>query len=92
MKIDIHHLAQLANIKLTKTEKEKYQKQLEEILDYVEQLQQVETSSIESTSKVIKNQNITFKDGDAKKQTLKSLKNLKAGKRNYFGLERVKWE
>lgn len=36
---DLDHLADLANIKLKKDQKEKLSKDLEEILDYVEKLQ-----------------------------------------------------
>lgn len=44
---DVEHVAKLARLELTDTEKEKYTNQLGAILDYVEQLNEVDTSNVE---------------------------------------------
>ena len=44
--MDINHIAKLARINLSETEKEKYSKQFEHILNYVEKLKEVETKNI----------------------------------------------
>lgn len=61
-KINIDHIAKLANLPLTPQESSTYEKQLEEILKYVEQLESVDTKSIEPTFNVSTNKNVTRKD------------------------------
>ncbi|MGC9049115.1 MAG: Asp-tRNA(Asn)/Glu-tRNA(Gln) amidotransferase subunit GatC [Patescibacteria group bacterium] len=46
-KKEVQHIAQLARLKLNQAEIEKYQKQLSEILDFVEQLEKIETTKVE---------------------------------------------
>lgn len=62
MKINISHIAKLANLSLLPEEKLKLEKQLEETIDYVEQLNQVDTKGIEPTSQVTGLENITRED------------------------------
>ena len=45
-KSDIEKLSKLARIELTKEEKERFKDQLSSILDYVKQIQEVDTSSV----------------------------------------------
>lgn len=47
MKIDIKHIAKLARIKLTEKEEEKFGKELASILDFIDQLNKVNTSKVE---------------------------------------------
>ena len=49
---DIQHIANLARLELTKAEEKKYGEQLSAVLDYVEQLQEVDVSNIEPTAQV----------------------------------------
>ncbi|MEK7102588.1 MAG: Asp-tRNA(Asn)/Glu-tRNA(Gln) amidotransferase subunit GatC [Patescibacteria group bacterium] len=49
---EIEHLGKLARIALTDEEKERYATELSAILDYVEQLQEVDTTDVEPTSQV----------------------------------------
>ncbi len=51
-KDQVTHVAKLANLPLTSEEEEKYSEQLSKILDYVEQLNQVDTSDVEPTFNV----------------------------------------
>lgn len=62
MKIDVSHVAKLANLPLKPEEKEKFEKQLSEILSYVEKLKEVYTKSVEITSQVTGLENITRND------------------------------
>lgn len=62
MKIDVSHVAKLANLPLKPEEKEKFEKQLSEILTYVEKLKKVDTKDVESTSQVTGLENITSED------------------------------
>jgi len=56
-KKEIEKLASLARIELTSKEKEKFGKQLSSILDYVDQIQEVDTSSVKEIAhhSVLKN-------------------------------------
>lgn len=60
MKIDVPHVAKLANIPLKKEEEKKFENQLSEILTYVDKLQKVDTKNVKEDKKV-KN-NITRED------------------------------
>ncbi len=62
MKINVSHVAKLANLSLDKEEKNKFEKQLSETLDYVNQLKEIDTNNIESTSQVTGLENITRED------------------------------
>jgi len=62
MKIDVCHVAKLANLPLKDEEKEKFEKQLSEILSYVEKLKEVDTKNVETTSQVTGLENITRED------------------------------
>lgn len=62
MKINVSHVAKLANLSLTKEEKEKFEQQLSSILSYIEKLNEVDTSAIEPTSQVTGLENVTRED------------------------------
>jgi len=49
---EVEHIATLARLRLSAEEKEKYSGQLSAILDYMEKLQTVDTTSVEPTSQV----------------------------------------
>ena len=50
---EVEHIADLARLDLSETEKQKYQEQLSAILDYAARLQQLDTSGIPPTSSVL---------------------------------------
>lgn len=62
MKVDVKHVAKLANLPLKPEEEAKFEKQLSEILSYVEKLKEVDTKDVEITSQVTGLENITRKD------------------------------
>ncbi len=59
MKINVPHIATLANIKISPDEEKKLENQLEEILSHVEKLDEVNTEGVEETSQVTGLENIT---------------------------------
>lgn len=62
MKINVGHVAKLANLPLTPQEEKKYFEQLSKILDYVDQLEKVDTSNVEPTYNVSPNSNVMRPD------------------------------
>lgn len=90
----VKHVAKLANLPLSETEEELYSKQLSKILDYVEQLNKVNTSGIDPIYNISGNTNITQKDLVSKSLTqddaLKNASNKKDGffvTKGVFGAE-----
>ncbi|OIP57742.1 MAG: Asp-tRNA(Asn)/Glu-tRNA(Gln) amidotransferase GatCAB subunit C [Candidatus Levybacteria bacterium CG_4_10_14_0_2_um_filter_36_16] len=62
MKIDVKKVATLANLTLTPQEEHKFEKQLSEILTYVEKLNDVDVEGVEPTSQVTGLTNVTKND------------------------------
>lgn len=60
----VKHVAKLANLPLTSEEEEKYSEQLSKILEYVDQLNTVDTSGVESTFNV-SGQNTVFREDES---------------------------
>ena len=59
---DILHVAKLAKLNLSENEIKKFQKQLGEIITYVNELNEVDTSGVEPTSQTTKMENVSRKD------------------------------
>lgn len=62
MKIDVVHIAKLANLPLKKEDVKKYEMQLSKILEYIEKLTKVNTNGIKETSQTTGLENVTRKD------------------------------
>lgn len=60
--MDVKHVAKLANLPLNSEEEKKYGGQLEKVLDYVRQLQKVDTSGVAETSQITGTTNVTRED------------------------------
>lgn len=61
-KEQVEHIARLARIELTEEEKERFTKELSSVLDYVNQLNKVDTSKTEGISQVTGLENIIRED------------------------------
>lgn len=62
MKINISHIAKLANLEIQDDEKDMFQDQLSSILDYVGKLNELETTDIIPTSQVTGLENVLRED------------------------------
>ncbi len=62
MKIDVLHIAKLANLPLKKEEIDKYEKQLSSILEYIKKLQKINTENMVETSQVTNLENVARED------------------------------
>lgn len=62
MKIDVLHVAKLANLPLAKEEQKKFESQLSSVLDYVNKLNEIDIKDVEPTSQVTGLENISRED------------------------------
>ena len=65
-KIDTQKIAKLARLKLTEIENDKLGGYLEQVIDYIDQLNQLDTSNVQPTSHVLPVNNV-FRDDEASK-------------------------
>lgn len=62
MRIDVSHIAKLANLPLTEEEKKKFEEQLAEVVEYIKKLQEIDTKNVEPTSQITGLKNIQRTD------------------------------
>lgn len=70
---DVEHVAKLARLELTEEEKEKFTGQLGDVLKYVEQMNEVDTSNVEPMAHAIDFVNVTREDTVKYEQTKEEL-------------------
>ena len=88
MNIDVSHVAKLANLPLKPVEKEKFEKQLSDILSYVKKLKEVDTKNVETTSQVTGLENVTREDETSSSLTQEAA--LSNAKSTHNGLFKIK--
>ena len=93
MKLDISQVqkvAKLASLPLTSEEEEKFSKELSETLDYVNQLESIDTSGVEPTSQVTGLENITREDVALPSLTQEqALQNAKSTHKGYIKVKAI---
>jgi aspartyl-tRNA(Asn)/glutamyl-tRNA(Gln) amidotransferase subunit C len=72
---EVRHIAKLARLGITEKEEEKFQRELSKILDYIEQLKEVDISNVLPTSHSISVENVMRKD-EIKQQDLEVNKRI----------------
>ena len=70
---DVEHVAKLARLELTEEEKELYTKQLGDVLKYVDQMNEVDTSNVEPMFHAIDFVNVMREDKVVYEQTKEAL-------------------
>ena len=88
MKLNVSHVAKLANLTLSEQETKKFETQLEETLKYVEQLGEVDTKNVLPTSNVTGLENVL--DEDVARPSLSQKEALSNAKDQEKGLFKVK--
>jgi aspartyl-tRNA(Asn)/glutamyl-tRNA(Gln) amidotransferase subunit C len=88
---DIRKLARLSRLKLTEAEIPKYKQEISQIVQFVEQLQQVELGDEQPTSQVTGLVNVTRADALLNYETTAEalLKNAPATEQNQFKVKRM---
>jgi aspartyl-tRNA(Asn)/glutamyl-tRNA(Gln) amidotransferase subunit C len=87
---DVEHIAKLARLEFSQEEKEKFMGQLNQILQYVEKLNELDTSNVEPLSHVIELQNV-FRPDEVQPSipAEEALKNAPAKKDTFFKVPKV---
>lgn len=86
----VRKTAKLANLNLSEKEESLYSEQLSKILDYIDQLNSVNTENVEPTFNVTGQSNITREDGAIESLTQEeALKNTSNKKDNMFATKGV---
>ena len=87
---DVEHVAALAKLSFSDEEKQKLTKELNEILEYMEQLNQVDTTNVEPLAQVVEQNNV-FRE-DKLKPTLtqeQALRNAPSKTEKFFRVPKV---
>ncbi|WKZ31559.1 MAG: Asp-tRNA(Asn)/Glu-tRNA(Gln) amidotransferase subunit GatC [Candidatus Dojkabacteria bacterium] len=91
-KEEVLHLAHLVRLELTDEEVEKLQVQLSETIDFIDNLNELDTSNVKETSHAVSVQNVTFEDGAAPDRTFtqeEALKNAPKKKNGFFVVSKI---
>lgn len=87
---DVEHVAKLARLELTDVEKELYTKQLGDVLQYVNQMNEVDTSNIEPMTQVVDFVNVMREDKVVYEQTKEELmKNAPDEEDGFFKVPKI---
>ncbi len=87
---DVEHVAQLARLEFSEQEKEKLVHQLNRILEYIEKLNELDTSAVESLSHVIELSNVFREDTvEPSNPRERILKNAPAKTEKFFKVPKV---
>ncbi len=81
---DVEHVAKLARLELTEEEKELYTKQLGDVLKYVDQMNEVDTSNVKPMAQVVDMVNVMREDFVHYEQTKEELMANAPEKENGF--------
>ncbi len=87
---DVEHVAKLARLELTEEEKEKFTSQLGDVLKYVEQMNEVDTSDVEPMAHAIDFVNVMREDEVKYEQTKEELmKNAPDAEDGFFKVPKI---
>ncbi len=90
MKINVPHVAKLANLPLTENEEKLFEKQLSDVLQYIEKLGEVDTKNVIPTSQVTGLENVTREDvTEVSLSQEKALSNTKAHHKGSFQVKGI---
>jgi aspartyl-tRNA(Asn)/glutamyl-tRNA(Gln) amidotransferase subunit C len=91
-KKDIEHIAKLANLPLTSSETDKFQKQLSDVVGYISSLEEVDTKDIEPTSQTTGLENV-YRTDQIKEENVLSVNEATSGTEeihnNYFKIPAI---
>lgn len=87
---DVEHVAKLARLELSEEEKEKFTKQLGDVLKYVEQMNEVDTAGVKPMAHAFDIVNVMREDEVVYEQTKEELmKNAPAEENGFFRVPKI---
>lgn len=87
---EVEHVAKLARLELSEDEKTRYSEQLGAIIDYVQQMNEVDTSNVEPMSHAIPLTNVMREDEVVYEQTREELmQNAPAKEYGFFKVPKI---
>lgn len=87
---DVEHVAKLARLELSEEEKQKFTKQLGDILKYVEQMNEVDTTGVKPMAHAFDFVNVMREDEVAHEQTKEELmKNAPEEENGFFRVPKI---
>ncbi len=89
-KKDVEHIAKLAKLKFNEAEKEKLQAELNKILEYIDKLNEIDLSGVESVENINETENVFREDNTGVCLTKEeALKNAPSKTENFFKVPKV---
>jgi len=88
-KIDINKIAQLARLKLTDDDIDRLGKHLEQIIEYIDQLNKLDTSNVEPTSHVLPIHNVFREDKVCKPTNVDYLTGSPAHNKGHYEVPKI---
>jgi aspartyl-tRNA synthetase len=87
---EVYHVAKLARLRLTESDAEKYKKDLNSILTYVESLEELDTEGVNPMSHVLDIKNVWRKDDSPEEQKSQDLlSNAPMKEKGYYKVPRI---
>jgi aspartyl-tRNA(Asn)/glutamyl-tRNA(Gln) amidotransferase subunit C len=88
-KINIQKIAKLSRLKLTETESEKLEGYLEQVINYISQLNQLDTSNIQPTSHVLPVHNVFRNDEASKSKNIDYLTGAPSNNKGHYEVPKI---
>ena len=88
-KIDTQKIAKLARLKLTEIESDKLDGYLEQVVDYIDQLNQLDTSNVQPTSHVLPVHNVFRDDKVSKSKNIDHLAGAPSNNKGHYEVPKI---
>ena len=88
-KIDTQKIAKLARLKLTEIESDKLDGYLEQVVDYIDQLNQLDTSNVQPTSHVLPVHNVFRDDESSKSKNIDYLTGAPSNNKGHYEVPKI---
>ena len=87
--LDVATIAKLANLPISSTEAASFESQFTETLDYIKNLDELDTTNVEGTASVTGTKNVFFEDGEENKRLLSSAEATQNAAESRFVVPRI---
>ena len=88
-KIDTQKIAKLARLKITEIESDKLDGYLEQVVDYIDQLNQLDTSNVQPTSHVLPVHNVFRDDEGSKSKKIDYLTGAPSNNKGHYEVPKI---